>query len=400
MLKVLKVIPFFAPAYGYGGPVIQSFNISKIQAALGYDVRVLTTNILNNDIISKELPKFEVMDGIKVHRYPIRYRLGQSHYLITPKLPKGFLKYDYDLIHSCSFRTFQTDMATLFSKLKKKPFVFTAQGTTRNITLFNWLVNKKKEANRIKYHDVFLKKFFINTVDRVIVHSKYEKFWTVKNGIPESKIRVIPAGVNIENFTNLTYRDNFIKKFRVESKMILYVGRLLRDYRDLAHLIKVMPGVLKEFKGVKLWLVGESYDKEYENDLKKLAKDLNLIEQVVFVTHPSREEILGAYQAANVILFPITNSDSFGIPLIEAGAAKTPIISPNRGPAAEIIKNGKTGILTKVDDLTDLKNGIVKILTDDELERKIGLEAYENVLQNYTWEKITERTNKVYEEII
>lgn len=84
MLRILRVVPFYAPAYAYGGPVVHSVNISRQQAALGYDVRIFTTNILTHDLISKELPKFEVIDKVKIHRFPIRYRLGLSHYFITP----------------------------------------------------------------------------------------------------------------------------------------------------------------------------------------------------------------------------------------------------------------------------------------------------------------------------
>ena len=65
MLRILRTVPFFAPAYGYGGPVIHTLNISKIQALMGYDVRVFASNILTNDVISRELPKFEIVNGVK-----------------------------------------------------------------------------------------------------------------------------------------------------------------------------------------------------------------------------------------------------------------------------------------------------------------------------------------------
>ena len=112
-MKILRTVPFYAPAYGYGGPVVHTSNVSKIQASMGYDVRVFTSNILTNSL-SKVLPKFEIIDGVKVHRFPIKIRFG--HYFITPRLPLNFLKYDYDLLHSHSFRSFQTDISTIFSK--------------------------------------------------------------------------------------------------------------------------------------------------------------------------------------------------------------------------------------------------------------------------------------------
>lgn len=402
MLRILRVIPFYAPAYGYGGPVVHSVNLSKQQAALGHDVRIFTTNILTHDLISKELPKFEVIDGVKIHRFPIKYRLGQSHYFITPTLPLAFFKYQYDLVHVHSLRTFQNFVATAISRLRKKPLVFTAHGTLRSMYLLNLFKGKKKEVNRMKFYDIFFKKFFLNTVDRFIVHSKHEKMWTLRFNVPEEKIRIVPHGVNLKNFSNITFREAFIRKYNVNlnDKMILYVGRLLRNYRNLEHLIIIMNEIIKEIKNAKLWLIGHSYDKEYEFKLRNIVKKLNLNRHVIFATSPSREDILGAYQVANVVVFPINNSDGFGIPLIEAGAAKCPIISTNRGPAPELIRNGETGILTKPNNLSELKNAILKILSDEKLEKEMGLKGFQNIIKNYTWEKITNITNKVYNEII
>jgi len=402
MFRILRVVPFYAPAYGYGGPVVHSVNLSKQQAALGHDVRVFTTNILTHESISKELPKFEVIDDVKVHRFPIKYRVGQSHYFITPTLPFAFFKYQYDLVHVHSLRTFQTNIATIISRLRNKPLVFTAHGTLRSMYQLDLFYQKQKETSRMKIFDKFFKNFFLKTVDRFIVHSQHEKLWTLKFNVPEEKIRVIPHGINLEKFSNITFRDNFIKKYRINlnDKMILYVGRLLRNYRNLEHLIIILNEILKEIKNAKLWLIGHSYDKEYEFKLRNIVKKLNLNQHVIFATSPSREDILGAYQVANVVVFPINNSDGFGIPLIEAGAAKCPVISTNRGPAPELIKNGETGILTKTNNLSELKNAILKILSDENLEKEMGLKGFQNVIKNYTWETITNTTNKVYNEII
>ncbi|MHA1292957.1 MAG: glycosyltransferase family 4 protein [Promethearchaeota archaeon] len=400
MYKILRTVPFFSPAFGYGGPVVHTLNVSEIQVKMGHDVRVLTTNILTHEVISSNLPRFEIYNGIKIHRYPIKFRLGKTHYFITPTIINGFLKYDYDIIHSHSYRTFQTDMATVMSKIKKKPFVFTAHGTLREMYLLDLLAGQKSSEKRMKMHDLVFKKIFLNNIDRVIVHSYHEKLWTMKFNIPEEIIRVIPHGVDIKKFSDLSLREKFVKKFKVKEKMILYVGRLLRNYRNVEYIIKIMKDLIKEYNNVKFWLVGHSYDKEYEMDLKKLVKSLDLDQYVNFITTPTREDIIGAYQTANMVVFPMTNSDGFGIPLLEAGAARCPIISTNRGPAPELVINGKTGFLTEIDNIEHLKEVILKILTDEELERKLGEQGHEHVVKNYTWEIVVEQTNKVYEEIL
>ena len=100
-----------------------------------------------------------------------------------------------------------------------------------------------------------------------------------------------------------------------------------------------------------------------------------------------------------MFVFPITDSDSFGIPILEAGAARCPVISTDRGPARELVKNEKTGILVKPNDIEDLKEKVLEILTNNDLERKLGDNGYKFVSENYTWEQITELTNKLYLEL-
>jgi len=93
-------------------------------------------------------------------------------------------------------------------------------------------------------------------------------------------------------------------------------------------------------------------------------KERNLTKNEVFITNPIKEDIIGAYQAANVVIFLITNLDGFRIPILEAGIAKCPIISTNREPVMVLVKNGKTGLLTRNNDLFQLKETILKIITD------------------------------------
>ena len=121
---------------------------------------------------------------------------------------------------------------------------------------------------------------------------------------------------------------------------------------------------------------------------------------MVFVSYPTRADIIGAYQTANVLVFPTNNSDGFGIPLIEAGAAKCPVITTNIGPAPELIRNNETGILTAPNNLSELTKAILKIITNEKLEKKMGLNGFQNVVKNYSWENITDMTLRVYQEIL
>jgi len=397
--KILRIVPFFYPAFGYGGPITHTFNISKIQAKLGYDVRVFTTNIFKHDLVSNALPRYENIFGVKVHRYPIKFKIKGTHYWITPAVISNGLKYDYDLIHAHTYRTFQTDIASFLSKIRNKPFILTAHGNMRDLTRLQ-ILRGKPSSKLIRLYDKFMKNFTINAPDIVIVHSNYEAIWTREIGVKAKKLRIVPHGVDIKKFSNLKLRNNFCEKYQIHGKFILYVGRILSGYRNLHSLIKIMPEITKEVQDVKLILIGESFDIKYEMELKKLVSSLNLDQNILFITNPTWNDIVGGYLSANVFVFPTNKSESFGIPLLEAGAAHCPVVAPNVGPVPEIIKNNISGLLVKLNDEEDFKKKILKILLDENLEKKLGDNGYKIVSENYSWEKITELTNEIYSELI
>ena len=397
--KILRIVPFFYPAFGYGGPVIHTFNISKIQAKLGYDVRVFTTNIFKHDLVSNVLPHYENIFGVKVHRFPIRFKLKGTHFWITPAIISNGLKYDYDLIHAHTYRTFQTDVASFLSKIKKKPFILTAHGNMRDLTRLQ-ILRGKPSSKLIRIYDKIIKNFTINAPDRVIVHSNYEAIWTKEIGVKEEKLRIVPHGVDIKKFSDLKLKENFFKKFQFHGKLIVYVGRILRGYRDLHSLIKIMPDITKEVPKAKLIFIGESFDIDYELELKKLVSSLKLNKNIHFITNPNWDEIIGGYLSANVFVFPTNKSESFGIPLLEAGAAHCPVVAPKVGAVPELIKNNISGLLVKLNDEEDFKKKILKILSDEKLEKKLGDNGYKIVSENYSWEKITELINEIYSELL
>ncbi len=347
ILKILRIVPFFYPAFGYGGPITHTFNISKIQAKLGYDVRVFTTNIFKHDLVSNALPRYENIFGVKVHRYPIKFKIKGTHFWITPAIISNGLKYDYDLIHAHTYRTFQTDVASFLSKIKKKPFVLTDHGNMRDLTRLQ-ILSGKPSSKLIRLYDKFMKNFTINAPDIVIIHSNYEAIWTKEIGVREEKLRIVPHGVDTKKFSNLKLKEKFLNKYQFQGKLIVYVGRIVRGYRNLDDLISIMPEIVKELPDANLLLIGESFDIKFKTELKKLVFSLKLEKNVIFISNPSWDDIIEGYLAANVFIFPTNKSESFGIPLLEAGAAHCPVVAPNVGPVPELIKNNISGLLTNI----------------------------------------------------
>jgi len=103
--KILYVIPYFAPAWSYGGPVKVSFDFAKELVKLGYSVTVVTTDVLDSKQRVKKL--HEKIEGINVIRFKnINNKLAKNFNFYTPIGLVKWLKKNiqsFDIVHIHEF---------------------------------------------------------------------------------------------------------------------------------------------------------------------------------------------------------------------------------------------------------------------------------------------------------
>ncbi|MBI3764837.1 MAG: glycosyltransferase, partial [Chloroflexi bacterium] len=66
-MRILHIIPYFYPAWAYGGTCRAAWELSRALVRKGHDVVVFTTDAL--DATSRARPVFEVVDGVEIHRF-------------------------------------------------------------------------------------------------------------------------------------------------------------------------------------------------------------------------------------------------------------------------------------------------------------------------------------------
>jgi glycosyltransferase involved in cell wall biosynthesis len=218
----------------------------------------------------------------------------------------------------------------------------------------------------------FLKKIQVwvaKQADKIIVPSHYFKTIISNWGIASEKINVIHNG--IESFPHLD-----VRRPSGEEQVLLSVGRLV-PWKGFKVLIEIMPDLLQVIPKLKLFIVGDGPQQE---ELQTTIEKLGLTKKVILTGQLERSELLKQKQSADLFVFN-TNWESFSFDTLEAMALGLRVITTKVGSLPELITDGQEGILVEPNDKEALKQGILKILTDDNFRQTLVQNAYQKSKQ-------------------
>ncbi|WP_439328931.1 glycosyltransferase family 4 protein [Desulfofundulus thermosubterraneus] len=213
---------------------------------------------------------------------------------------------------------------------------------------------------------------FCNRCDLVVAPTGIIEEHLKKMGV-RTKIKVIPTGINLEEFTqgdkNWLRREHGIKP---EEKILLFVGRLGQE-KNIGFLLSAFAELSRGNSNLKLVLVGGGPE---EVNLKRQAAQLGIGQQVIFTGTLNRTEVINCYQGADLFVFA-SKTETQGLVLAEAKAAGLPVVAVKAFGTSEMVRDGEDGFLTPENkDLFVAK--IKELITDDDLRQKIAVRAKNN----------------------
>jgi len=390
-MKILQVVPYFPPAYAFGGPVKVAYQISRELIKRGHEVVVYTTDAKDFDS-RLEVDSSNTIKEMKVHRFRnLSLTLVKKLKLfITPQLTLFARKEvkKFDIIHLHEYRTFQNIIIHHYARKYDVPYVLQAHGSLPRIGAWR----------RLKWiYDVLFGYRLLRGASKVIALSKVEAEQYKAMGVPEEKIAIIPNGIDLSEYANLPPKGAFKKRFGIpeEKKIILYLGRIHKT-KGIDFLIRAYAYLKNEMKCRDAILAIAGPDDGYLNDAKALANSLGLYNSVMFTGFISSEDKLMALVDAEV--FVTSSFYGFPITFLEACAVGTPLVTTSLGDTLEWI-DGNVGYVAQPTP-RDLVEAIYRIISDDELRRRFSKNCIEIVKSEFSIEKVVERLEKVYEEVV
>ena len=188
-------------------------------------------------------------------------------------------------------------------------------------------------------------------------------------GIEDSKIKVVYNAFEIPE--SETRKEEAREKFD-DGFLIVSVGRLT-PWKGFDALIEIMPEIMKEIPGAKLYIIGSGPESEA---LKLKTINLELGTAVFLTGRLSQDEVLGYLKQSDLFVLN-TGYEGLSHILLEAMAVGIPIITTNVGGNSEVIENGKEGILIEYNNKEQLKQAIFRLYKDENLREKFIINAKE-----------------------
>lgn len=248
--------------------------------------------------------------------------------------------------------------------------------------------NDEKFAPVIK--NFYLAGFVARRASRIICISSAVKNYIEKNiYVDTSKLRMIYYSVNLNNFKNTEAAKDLVYS---QGKLIFGTIARLTPQKSLHTLIEAFAMFLKDHDS-QLIIVGSG---ELEKELKELASRLGLENHITWTG--KRSDIPEILKAFDVFILP-SIYEGFGLVLLEAMAAGVPIIASRVSAIPEVLDQGRSGLLFKVQDVQELKK-CMEELVDDEKRFSLAREGLKRVTVNFNLERMERETRDVYFEVI
>jgi glycosyltransferase involved in cell wall biosynthesis len=230
---------------------------------------------------------------------------------------------------------------------------------------------------------------------RIVAISRWSAERVIRSGIPESKVAIVYEGIEIPVRPSSKERAEARVRWGVPAGAPLLgcVGVLSPD-KGQEWLIRSLAEVRKKFPSAKLLLAGDGPCRER---LQKLARDLGVADAVIFAGFIA--DVESVYAAVDVFLLP-SFFEALSNALLSAMAYSIPSVAFNLGGPAEIIEDGKSGLLVEPANVGALCAAISKILGDAALASSIGENGRQRIEQDFSAATMVGAMITIYEDVL
>jgi glycosyltransferase involved in cell wall biosynthesis len=233
------------------------------------------------------------------------------------------------------------------------------------------------------------------TAQRILAISRFVANSLWDSDVPAEKIEIVYEGVEVPPPLTPEARQRARLRWGVTEteKLVGCVGYLLPE-KGQEFAVHALRTVRAKIPGARLLLAG---DGACRPELESLVRRQGLEEAVIFAGFV--QDVIEVYAALDVFVFP-SLAEPLGTSLLAAMAWGLPVLAVASGGVPEYVKDGASGLLVARPDPGLLATGMLQLLSEEALRRRLGREARSEIEARFSARRMVENTIRVYEAVL
>lgn len=349
-MKVLEVLTYYRP--WISGLTIYVERLSRALVDQGHDVTILTSQY------DPSLPRYDVMDGVKVVRIPVAFRVSKG--VLMPDFgPMAWkLSRQTDVLH-LHLPQFDAPGLALRGRLLRKPVVLTYHCDLQlPVGFFNKMVDK---VVQVQNNLAGAMADVVATYTRdYAVHSPYlSKF-------VDKKLAIVPPPITLDPTTEAESAA-FREKHAIGDRPVIGISARLAAEKGVEVLLRALPRILQSYPDALILHAGP-----FKNIIGEEAYAARLAP--LFAQYQEHYKLLGTLHGSELTAYyknldllcicSLNSTESFGLVQIEAMRNGVPVAACNLPGVRQPVTMTGMGEVTEVGDPEELAEAIIRLLDD------------------------------------
>ena len=314
-----------------------------------------------------------------------------------------FMEPELDVIHTHALNRL-AGVSMLVAKLRKLPLVATIHGGVLDLPtqVANQLAAPLKGGFEWgKALGLLVRsRYVLQKADAVLTCNPKEAE-LLRAKYPQQRIIVQPHSVPAADYAE-DHRANALNAFpSIKNRDVILSVARIDPTKNQSWLVEQLPAIVARHPNALLVLAGPVTEFAYGDTLLKSIQAYGLQNHVLLTggLEPGSRELIGLMQTAKAMLLPST-SETFGLVILEAWAAGTPILSSNTSGALSLINHGENGWLFNLSDPAGFHECLDEALRNEQLRQNMTAAASELVLSTYDVSAMGKQVRDLYAELI
>ncbi len=382
-MRILIILTYYRPHTS--GLTIYAERLARAFARRGHAVTVMTSQY------DKSLPLDETVEGVRVVRVPVLFRVSKGVIMPSFGLTANRLVGEHDVIQ-LHLPQFDAAGVALRGRLLKKPTVITYHCDLRMPPgLLSWAANQAV---------LFMNELAARFTHRIVTytqdyaeHSPYLRRYL-------HKLKVIPPPVELPEVPPQAIQQFRLRTNPQDRRPVIGMAARLATEKGVEVLVEALPKVLQVYPQTQVQFAGT-----YQNIVGEEAYYARIMPRIArfqengawqFLGNLSPEQMACFYPNLDVLVLPSLNStEAFGLVQIEAMISGTPSIASNLPGVRQPVKIHEMGKVVEIGDSEGLAEALLEVLGN----RTAYIRDPQPIRQRYLPDTVAEEYEKLFAEI-